>query len=219
MSPRWVSEAFSYTNDEHHAFVREALETIDGFHEDGVLDRYDIRLEAIYSAGGRELEGLIDPDTRIITINPNGASKRFTLLHEIGHVLDFSLGIWTSIFAGDRPELDEWVDAVQESKLIREYQKQAADADGAALHTLKLLLEPPEVWARSYAQYIASRCLDGSPLRSELDAGFSIDPKTHFAEQWEPVDFQSIDVALHSAFSYWRGYDDCTFAKATFPCR
>lgn len=88
-----VSDAFTFANDARHAFIQETLDLIDGIHEDGALEHYEIRLEVIFSESGRELEGRTDPVEHVVTINPLGLTKRVTLLHEIGHVLDFSLGI------------------------------------------------------------------------------------------------------------------------------
>lgn len=96
------------------------------------------------------------------------------------------------------------MDAVRSSEWVQDCERLVATTgDEAVRRTLRILLDPPEIWARSYAQFIATRGAEGSPRRTELDACLHFDPLVQFAEQWDPIDFDPIDLALRNAFDYW----------------
>lgn len=120
------------------------------------------------------------------------------MLHELGHYLDDQAIEPAGEFASGAGHVPEWSAVVEASDAVlrlRELERQAPvtfevtsgfavilDADDFAY-----MLEPEELFARSYAQYIASRSGDPVTL-SELHAGQEV----VYPEQWSDADFESI---------------------------
>jgi hypothetical protein len=133
-----------------------------------------------------------------ILVNRAATDVSFTVLHELGHYLDDQAIEPAGEFASGAGHVPEWSAVVEASDAVlrlRELERQAPvtfevtsgfavilDADDFAY-----MLEPEELFARSYAQYIASRSGDPVTL-SELHAGQEV----VYPEQWSDADFESI---------------------------
>ena len=153
-----------------------------------------------------------------ITINPEGDHIRMTTAHEIGHFIDFE-GIpgrpWLSLM--DRnyrsdPKFAAWVKAVDESEAVkalrdRQNQKTAAVAfpSGKSYDYpidqkhVKYLLTDVELWARSYAQYIATKSKNPAMLKELVD-DMKGDYAAVYHHQWEHNDFAPIESAIDDLF-------------------
>ncbi|MEM6328359.1 MAG: hypothetical protein AAF791_14695, partial [Bacteroidota bacterium] len=94
----------------------------------------------------------------------------------------------------------QWWDAVTASDAYRDLRL-VADGDRPASIPLlpqsyaDYLLEPWELWARSYAQYIAQR--SGDPTMRSQIAGLRSD---HPLKQWSDDDFEPIADVIDSIF-------------------
>jgi hypothetical protein len=154
---------------------------------------------------GRRGEYYPDASGPFIAIAFDGPWPILTALHEYAHFLDHS-GIFGSKtfgdFSSDDPQLLQgWRTAVKNSKAIREL-KAARDSDGLLdagyglqvripAKDLDYLLSDREMFARSYAQFVATRCRD-AVLKSQIDKALADDATAIERRFWQRDDFDSI---------------------------
>ena len=134
--------------------LKRVLEAIDKLHSPKGLRAISVVMNG-YVVGGE-----FDPGLYAINLNPFGSHPELTLLHEVGHYLE-----WRSIpknqagprdFASD-PRFMAWLDAayktvaVQRLLALLEQQKEGSQA----FNDIGYLLRPNELWTRAYSQYIA----------------------------------------------------------------
>lgn len=183
--------------------ISQALDAIDAVHQiTGNPTRIPIRA----FSGPPDIRGgyrcLTDGTPVDIVVNRAGVSIALTVLHEVGHYLDDQAIGSPGTFASAADELPEWWAAVDASGAVgrlRELENQAPvtfttpagfgvvfDPDDFAY-----LLEREELFARSYAQYTATRSGAPVPL-SELHAAQSI----VYPQQWPDDDFKPIGAAF-----------------------
>jgi hypothetical protein len=149
------------------------------------------------------LEGLTDASAHEVWIAPEGTRKSLTLGHELGHVIDFSMNLSIFVLAGQTSDLNEFIWAVQESERVGDYEelrRHHPDPDVQAIAAD--LLQPAELWARSFAQYIAMR-LPNTTIGNELDASLKMDPDTYIMDYWDPLDFKPVGDAIGQVFHEW----------------
>ena len=168
--------------------LRMVLAEIDAVHGDGELPPLSIRwgvlplgLVALYRSTDDHL------DTVSLTIHPNRTRWMLATVHEIGHFLDHQGIGEPSSFAslGDRL-LREWQGAVERSRtlsMLRTFSR------GTAAPYFE---RPEELWARSYAQWIALRSGNETLSRQvvELRGHDPADPALYL--QWDDDDFEPI---------------------------
>lgn len=143
-----------------------------------------------------------------IAVDPNQSpAPGLDALHELGHYVDWAVLPPTSAFgsASLPAEFDEWFVAVANSSACREMSRIATSpafvgvtlADGTHVQLVedaahaRYALQAPEVFARSYCQYIAVRS-GNVTLRTELDLAL----QNHYPEQWRDEDFGPIADAI-----------------------
>lgn len=129
------------------------------------------------------------------------------VVHEVGHYLDWAvLGAQSEMSSGSlSAEFDEWLAAVTASAACLEmYRIATAPAtvdvtldDGTQVQLVEdpmhaqYALAAPEVFARSYCQYVAERS-GNAALGVELVRAL----QNHYPEQWRPEDFEPIANAI-----------------------
>jgi len=161
----------------------------------------------IHEIRGRRLVGgyraLGDGTAVDVLISRDADDPGFTLVHELGHYLDHhALGSVSGAFASASGELADLFDAIDASDAVqelRDLERRAPVAFPAAAGVLVILdrddfsylLEPEELFARSYAQYIAVRSADAA-LLEDLLAGQGI----VYPEQWKDRDFEAVAAAF-----------------------
>ena len=172
--------------------IADAVAAIDQVHDGAALERCQVIEEPIPNA-----YGYYDPYEVKIGIDNGPAAVRphMTMLHETGHYLDHkALGIAIDNRRVSDAAYQDWFAAVITSQRIRDlflaYQS-ALDPD--EMSHLYYLLSPPEIWARSYAQFIAQR----SGNRVILDE-LVVMQTTNLQIQWEDADFADIDRAIEA---------------------
>jgi hypothetical protein len=150
-----------------------------------------------------------------ILIRADALHRGFALLHEIGHVLDYA-ALGTSLdfgTLGDLPLLADWRRVYKASN---GYQRLRAAITRVinALHSdqveerrrLAQLLEPDEVWARGYAQYVATQS-GNVELMAVLIAARTPEPgRESHVLQWDDSDFRTIAAVIDALFERlsWR---------------
>jgi hypothetical protein len=108
-----------------------------------------------------------------------------TLLHELGHVVDgYGFGVGRYYGSARMDLFRQWRQAIEGSS---SYQHLEAQLDAGKLSwrqaaLVRYLLLPREVWARSYAQYVAIHT-DDARLNDELGAFLHDDAAVYIPEQ------------------------------------
>jgi len=187
---------------------RIAIAAIDRVHGDGSLPTIPIRLAALprSASDDRVCRGqfVTDLDGRPITILIEVAEshRTFAAVHEIGHFIDFAgIGQHGRFASSAAPVLNEWRRVVARSRAIQDLVGLTTSLSrGVHVEHVEDLLDPVEIWARSYSQYIAlrSRSLE---LLASLDAFRTRAPVVmYYPQQWEDDDFEPIDEAIEWLF-------------------
>ena len=188
--------------------LRAYIALLDRVHGVGNLPRIRFAFGQLPPA---EVEGLVrrgrlsfsrEGNPEGITIDPRLANRELTALHEIGHFIDLSgLGPprrWESMIEDGM--LAEWREVVLRTSAV-DRLGELADADDPLVAGLaRDALDWPELWARSYTQYVVNRANEAS-LVSQLD-GYRIRPlaDVYLPLQWLDGDFAAIDHAIEEIF-------------------
>jgi hypothetical protein len=146
--------------------------------------------------------GQFDPGTMALSLAAGDEHQAVTLVHELGHVLDlygfdpalpdFASNSGLGFFA-------PWDRAVRDSLTYRDLRQQLARAhDLDVVAYLRYLVDPVELWARSYTQFIASRSGHFSPGLFREMSGIirGQHRRGALAEQWPWEDFDPINTAI-----------------------
>lgn len=208
-----VSKAFKIVDGEPGKPLRNAIAAIDAVHTDGSLPVIPLGRD-----NDRQREGAMMTDTRTdkvvkILVSKSASHPELTTVHETGHFLDKAgigpSGPWASV---TDPQLNGWRKAIVESSAIRHL---AALRDMASA-TITLangiesripvnkafvdyLLQPWEVWARSYAQFIAVKSRNPElmeQLKQRVDEPFA----QAYTMHWRDDDFAPIAEAMELLF-------------------
>lgn len=185
---------------------------IDKVHSDGKLPRIQANTNATLNVNG---EFSIDENNRPvrIVINPNGPYPELTCLHEIGHFIDHQAIDQVGFMAsGASPLLQGWWDAITRSEAIRTLARRQLEtlavvtlANGVSVRLfvekelVEYLLRPDEIFARSYAQFIATMSKD-QILSSQLANVLSSQEWKVYPTQWKEDDFLPILESLRHLF-------------------
>ena len=222
-----VSGALAVERGPHDRPLRDALAAVDAVHADGSLPRIPIRRLSL----NRKLHGhfrhRLGGPPLDIGVHPAARYPALTAVHEIGHFLDYSglgePGEFASV-AGDL--LGPWRAAVRESAAVQRLgqlwrftrsraQETPAAGDGAEpavkyaaeQRYIEYLLQNEEIWARSYAQFIAVK--SGYPvLREQLDRlRQRPERRLYYGGQWDDDDFLPILAEIEATFQKkgWMG--------------
>lgn len=147
-----------------------------------------------------------------LVISPTANRPALTLAHEVGHYVDNQhLGENNGDGSLRRvPALDGWWDAIDRSDAVRQLRDALANppasiaSDPAALRVfqrhLSYLLGRDELFARSYAQWVARR-IDDAQLADEL---MRAQLAQDVPRQWADNDFEPVAAALDALFGVQR---------------
>jgi hypothetical protein len=192
--------------------LRDVISAIDLVHGDGDLPRIPVRFVTGMAGRGRfrfdEVSGPIS-----ITLRTNQSHTGLTFVHEVGHLIDLSaLGEGSRFGSTDHTLLAGWRRAVAESKayrtlnaMVRSRTSELSLFDGTRqlvileedeLVALRRSLRMEELWACSYAQFVATESGHGALVES-LDA-LRTRPiaRVYYPRQWDDDDFGPIDTAI-----------------------
>ncbi|WP_017601358.1 hypothetical protein [Nocardiopsis lucentensis] len=141
--------------------------------------------------------GQYKPSSRVIIVDVTKPNVRETLVHEIGHAIDHAVHsgrtgsrLATASAMPSTPEMREW------SSVVRRSPQFAGLADVTPTHYAKYLRGTQELWARSYAQWIAERTGDAR-LREELQGHLNLPGPARY-RQWSDDDFRPIASAVEA---------------------
>jgi hypothetical protein len=191
---------------------KRTLAAIDSVHGDGSLDDIPIvRSSSRKFYGSYQYFHSGKPSK--ISVSSVGSHKELTLAHEIGHFIDHR-GV-RKVTGSSRKEIyaswsdathDEWRDAVFNSGAIKHLKetRSAGMVNGYSVDKkyIDYLLTNHEAWARSYAQYIATRSGDEvmvGQLKTLLNRKKTA--AVYYDSQWDEDDFQPIAQAFDRLFT------------------
>lgn len=199
------------------ARLTEVLWVLDRVHGDGELPRIpvaaDDRIDGLaryrVAAGGPDAGTPVDIRARML-----GSHPELSLLHELGHFLDHqTLGQRGEFASVEHTNLAEWRDAVDATGSVNTLRAIVArgtvtvELDGlervfpVSVRVLEHDLQWQELWARSYAQYMAQAA--GQPrLLAQLAAALGVGrrPRLPYTLQWEADDFRPVLAAIERLF-------------------
>ena len=197
-TPEVVSAAFILPAGRLGERVRHVLAVIDAVHQAGPLPRIPIDDRVgVPGADGRYRYQPRRGRTQGSGLNPSAPRLELVLLHEIGHFLDHRAFGCPGRFASRRhPDLADWRRAVLASDACVELRRdrRLAALSGQTVDAFEYLLDPSELWARSYAQYVTHRSGDATLLEQLAKTRLSVAPY-HLA-QWEDDDFRPIGATI-----------------------
>ena len=142
-----------------------------------------------------------------IRISSTVSTPIMTVAHETGHFIDLSGIKQKGLFVESKINgaLSEWWQAVENSNAYKEWLKiekygGLVDSNGNLTRSvdanfIQYSKSPSELWARSYAQFIATES-SNSTLKAELAVKLTND----FPNQWQETDFAPIEKAIYNLF-------------------
>lgn len=214
--PAPVGDALVLERGPHDRPLRDALAAVEAVHADGSLPRIPIRWLALSRPLRGHFRHRLGGPPLDIGVHPAAPDAALTAVHEIGHFLDYSglgeAGEFGSV--ADDP-LGPWRAAVRQSAAAQRLGQLWRFTQGRAQGTpsagdvvkyaveqryIEYLLQNEELWARSYAQFIAVK--SGHPaLREQLDRRRQRpERRLYYGGQWDDDDFLPIQAEIEAAF-------------------
>ncbi|MGI8854339.1 MAG: hypothetical protein ACR2JW_01180 [Thermomicrobiales bacterium] len=162
-----ISERVDVPSDAEWDFARDLLSNIDRIHGTGELPVIPVAETGTSSAGGF-LVSARDGRSLRIEVGLNGLHPHLTLVHEIGHFLDYEMLGHPQEFASAMGHIVPLMQAIDRSEAVRRLGARIDKKYAMILDTrgrlrrevvqqgaVRRLLLPEERFARAYAQYIA----------------------------------------------------------------
>jgi hypothetical protein len=192
----------------------DVMQSIDSIHGDGPLDDLPIRTKALGGGTLGHFKYNWDGTANEIAIKGKGGSHHeLTLAHEVGHWLDHqTIGGRGKYASPDHDIMQGWRDAIAGSDAAQDLldkmlnpQNHEVDivysfgtiSSTPSVRYLRYLTNDKEMWARSYAQYVAHR----SGNRTMLDqVDKEREDKMYGSSQWDSDDFEPIAQAMDQLF-------------------
>lgn len=217
-SPAPVSDALDVEAGPSDKPLRNALAAVDAVHRDGWLPKIPIRRIVLSRRLHGHFRHVLSGPPLDIGVHPNAHHAALTAVHEIGHFLDYSglgaSGEFSSV-AGDL--LSPWRAAVRGSDAVqrlgrlwrftedRTQEAQTVEAGDRVRYQaehrhIEYLLQTEELWARSYAQFIAVKSAHPD-LREQLGR-LRVRPvrQLYYGSQWDDEDFLPIQAEIEAVF-------------------
>jgi SPP1 gp7 family putative phage head morphogenesis protein len=207
-----VSDAIALPSGPGGKALRRTQDAINKVHGDGTLPKITTRLTSDADGNAAFVVAGDDEVPAGIEVSRLSDHPELSYAHEIGHFLDRS-GIptrgtgWRSGYKSD-PHFKEWFKAVESSQAaqaLANIEQHLPPGVRPDERYVGYLLRQKELWARSYAQYIATR--SGDPLLGEQLDAIRNNPKNPYRfQQWSDEDFKPIADAIDVMFANlgWR---------------
>lgn len=189
--------------------LRDAVAAIDRVHGDGDLPPIPMMVvRNLPDDRGRSLDAMfvsrkVDgsaPIASAILIRSGAAHRSFVAIHEVGHFIDLCGLPGSDVSSPSEAILSGWRTAVIGSRAYQELERLSGAWGDRADERAAGLLAVEELWARSYAQFVATRS-DSPPLLLALDAIRGPAPDAlYYPRHWDDDDFAPIDAAIEGLF-------------------
>lgn len=133
---------------------------------------------------------IIGGHTRDITVSITSPHPGFTFVHEAGHYIDWeAIGEYGG-FASEHGLLDPVLQAIGRSRAVGRLNQMADEGHPAADEIRHYWLDPSELWARAYSQWVAERTGDRALLAAVRESA------GRGPTQWAEDDFAPIGEAI-----------------------
>jgi hypothetical protein len=178
--------------------AKAAVAAIDQVHDDGSLPTIPLESGAGGNYGVFASRRFTNEPVRI-GIAQGGPWPALTTVHEVGHFLDNSAIGGTGNFASRAkfPDMQAVIDAAEQTARIQELRDARSKSRSSRYREkLDYLLDPAEVWARAYAQYIA-QASSNATLLNDLKNMRAAEPM----KGWTDEDFKPIATAIETLFT------------------
>lgn len=179
------------------AQMRAAIAAIDQVHGDGVLPTIPVNSSQRSAYGYLDFYAADGTPVKI-GIRPTSPWPALTMVHETGHFLDLSaIGSKGSFATLTDPDMKAVIAAAMQTSKVKMLQaKLAATSSSQMVRMYQYLLKPEEIWARAYAQFIATRSTSNL-LKGQLEKSLIEEPD----KQWSSEDFAPIGAAIEKLFT------------------
>ena len=190
--------------------LREAVDAISRVHGDGDLPEVPVVLTGRIVGPAGNADGRIvfqssvegPPEPNWILVRSGARHRHFALVHEVGHLIDL-FGLPGRDFASILPEvteLDEWRQAVVASRAVATLDDRLRLATADMTGRLSSMLSFDELWARSYAQFVALRSGSVTLLRALDVLRTPRIGEVYYPLHWADDDFGPVDRAMQTLF-------------------
>lgn len=194
------------------------LDAIEEVHGDGDLTTIPVKTKSNIKPFGY-YQHLGDGTPDHIAVNGKGDHHELTLAHEIGHFLDHQGIAAPKRFASVGSDvMRDWRDTIMQSEAVQDLEAKLARPsdfetevtyDGRTFTAspsvpfIRYLLDEKELWARSYAQYIATRSGNEAMLEQ---VETQRQAKLYESRQWSDEDFEPVAESIDRLFERlgWR---------------
>jgi hypothetical protein len=199
-----VSNAFDQISPQIKTSILNTLGIIDDIHEDGELINIPINSTNSKLRLGAFYHRRFDANPVKIEISTSGKSKEMTFAHELGHYIDlYATGKNKTTFTSEglgSDEMDGIMKAIKSSQTIVDIKsKYAEKLPASAKDYLEYLLRPREMWARAYAQYIASNS-NNLTMQKQLELSIKENVLGNIKLQWNNDEFKEIEKEINVYF-------------------
>jgi hypothetical protein len=197
-----LSRRYQQSTRNQVAGIDAGIQAIDQVVGDGVLHKIDVRFGLLEDEGGHFWHS--GTGTSEILIDQNTKIPAMTIAHEIAHRLDVDVLGHKKTYGSERINyltktvqiMSVWHLAIYRSNAYRSLKvaQTKRKKDQQYQQDLSVLLRPRELFARSFAQYIAIRSQNPqmlSELMILLDSNNFL-PNEFLQYQWEANDFEAI---------------------------
>lgn len=206
-----VSGQFSNIKAPVKLVVSNALEAIDKVHGDGSLENIPIEAMSARSRSEGAFYRSLSGKPLKIEVKKNGDHPELTFAHELGHYMDLhtigSPGAFdTGSSTGMTKPLLEALEKTDSIKKLRGYLKKSTitilgkEVRMSSVYRshLKYLLSPHEMFARAYAQFVATR--SGGKMLDQLKGMQKRGEEIGVPYQFSDEEFTAIDKEMEKLF-------------------
>lgn len=176
--------------------LRQVLDTIDLMHGDGVLPLVRVEWRALRDQRVAEFVTFAPDSGRADQLRIDPARQRWAIamIHEVGHLLDIrGIGRPQDLASVADERMAPWRRAIEASTAFTALVELGARLD-------PYYLRPEELWARSYAQWVATRSDDGWLLQQIHELRGANPQRATYYTQWDADDFAPIAAAIDDLF-------------------
>lgn len=186
--------------------LRQAMAAIDSVHGDGNLPPIPVDLAVSKPKHLGEYAHIWDKAVGI-GINPKNSKDQhwgFTFAHEVGHFLDHKGWGGSGFSSATEAAAKAWLDAVRASPEVQRLAE--LHRERPRIDYYKYALKKNELWARSYAQWIAVRSGDKKMLETLTKIKTDAAREGYRMSQWGAAEFEPIAKAIDDLFAMlgWR---------------
>lgn len=187
--------------------INDAMRLIDRVHGDGALPTIPVGITSGTRTLGKYKYYSITAKSVGLDVSRAGEHPRLTFAHEVGHFLDhkgWGAPGYSSAFEGAAEPWRKAIAASPEVQALRDLRTSGATA--AIRKWARYATSWHELWARSYAQWIAHRSGDPRMALELTSVKTDTARQAYHLSQWGSVEFEPIAKALDDLFELlgWR---------------